>query len=303
MAAEGEAIAIIDIPAIGVRETVVSGTSRQSLRSGPGHYRSTAQLGHTGNAAIAGHRTTHGAPFFDLDRLQPGDEIRVETIGGDFVYRVEGQLDANGTRSGHRIVTPDAVEVLADRGDDRLTLTACHPRYSARQRIVVTAVLVGPAADHVHDFAAASLPLPSGPAEPTAPLGGTANEPAPAHTPPGNQATGHLPPADRAAVSTPPGNQATASTPPGRLAAGVGVAGGARPGEAAGPQHLADLGWQTAHGPLTARWGLTTAAIAAAAVTVGRRWRRLPAYAVVSPAFTLSLLTFFTHLDRLLPAS
>lgn len=138
----GDPIGILNIPAIDVTKTVAEGTSREVLRAGPGHYHSTPLPGESGNVAIAGHRTTHGAPFLDIDQLQPGDEITFETIDGTFVYEVEGHPDANGHLLGHRIVRPDEVGVIADHGDNRLTLTACHPKYSAQERIIVTAVLV-----------------------------------------------------------------------------------------------------------------------------------------------------------------
>ncbi|MGH9267292.1 MAG: class E sortase [Acidimicrobiales bacterium] len=129
--AAGEPVARIRIPAIGVDEVVVERVSVGDLRTGPGHYPGTPLPGQPGNAAIAGHRTTYGAPFADVDELAPGDEIVLETTQGTFRYQVTGQ----------QIVRPDQVEILEDAGDDRLTLTSCHPKYSARQRIVVTAML------------------------------------------------------------------------------------------------------------------------------------------------------------------
>jgi sortase A len=134
--ADGEAIARLRIPAIGVDKIVVEGVEVSDLKKGPGHYPSSPLPGQPGNAAIAGHRTTYGAPFNRLDELEAGDEILVTTMQGSFRYEVREQL----------IVQPDQVEVLDDFGDDRLTLTACHPKYSARQRIVVVAALQGPAA-------------------------------------------------------------------------------------------------------------------------------------------------------------
>ncbi|MDH5290648.1 MAG: sortase, partial [Acidimicrobiia bacterium] len=141
----GDPVGRIDIPAIGLSKAFVEGVDRDLLRRGPGHYPGTALPGHPGNTAIAGHRTTHGAPFYHLDELVPGDEIVLTTAEGEFHYLVDAHTDADGTSVGHMVVTPDDVGVLADVGDNRLTLTACHPRYSARQRIVVTAQLVGPA--------------------------------------------------------------------------------------------------------------------------------------------------------------
>jgi sortase A len=131
LAADGEATAQIRIPRIGVDKTVVEGVSLANLKQGPGRYPETAMPGQEGNAAIAGHRTTYGAPFNRIDELEPGDEILVETVQGQFRYEVSEQL----------IVSPSQVEVLEDKGDNRLTLTACHPKFSARQRIIVVALL------------------------------------------------------------------------------------------------------------------------------------------------------------------
>ena len=128
---EGEATARIQIPAIGVDKIVVEGVSLPDLKKGPGHYPETPLPGQEGNAAIAGHRTTYGAPFHRLDELEPGDEVTVTTVQGEFTYEVTETL----------IVEPTRVDVLDDFGDNRLTLTACHPKYSARERIVVVSHL------------------------------------------------------------------------------------------------------------------------------------------------------------------
>ena len=130
----GEPVGVIRIPRIGVDKVIVSGVARAQLRKGPGHYPLTPLPGQAGNAAIAGHRTTYGAPFNRIDELEPGDEILIDAPYGSFRYRV---VDTE-------IVKPSQGEVLEDRGDDRLTLTSCHPKYSARERIVVSAELVGP---------------------------------------------------------------------------------------------------------------------------------------------------------------
>src|SRR5262245_57066073 len=135
-AAEGDAVAHVRIPAIGLDKIVVQGVTLEDLKRGPGHYPDTPLPGQPGNAALAGHRTTYGAPFNRIDELDPGDEILVTTVQGSFRYEVSDQL----------IVSPKEVGVLDDFGDNRLTLTACHPKYSARQRIVVLAALVGEAA-------------------------------------------------------------------------------------------------------------------------------------------------------------
>jgi sortase A len=134
--ADGDAVARLRIPAIDVDKIVVEGVHVSDLKRGPGHYPDSPLPGQPGNAAIAGHRTTYGAPFNRLDELEQGDEIQVTTAQGAFRYEVQRQL----------IVNPDQVEVLDDFGDNRLTLTACHPKYSARQRIVIVASLAGDAA-------------------------------------------------------------------------------------------------------------------------------------------------------------
>ena len=67
----GEAIARIEIPAIGVDDIVVAGVDSGDLKKGPGHFPTTPLPGQLGNSAIAGHRTTYGQPFFDVDKLRP----------------------------------------------------------------------------------------------------------------------------------------------------------------------------------------------------------------------------------------
>jgi sortase A len=128
----GDAIARLRIARIGLDTVVVRGTRPADLRRGPGLIASTAPPGLGATTAIAGHRTTHGAPFRRLDRLRRGDPIELRMPYGTFVYAVEGR----------RIVAPGAVEVLRRVGRERLVLSACHPVFSAAQRIVVFARLV-----------------------------------------------------------------------------------------------------------------------------------------------------------------
>ncbi len=136
---QGEPVGVIAIPRIGLMNVIVEGVSKEELKKGPGHYPGTPLPGQAGNSGIAGHRTTYGAPFNRIDELVPGDEITVVTPQGEFIYEV---IPAPGqTDQAWYTVTPSQVEVLADMGDDRITLTACHPKYSARQRIIVHAVL------------------------------------------------------------------------------------------------------------------------------------------------------------------
>lgn len=141
----GEAFARVVIPAINVDQISVEGVSVEDLRKGPGHYRTTPNPGQAGNAAIAGHRTTYGAPFNRVDELVPGDPIFVTTAQGTFRYEVMGFDDpAGGPELGHFIVSPSDTWVLDQQeGQNILTLTACHPKFSARQRIIVQAELIG----------------------------------------------------------------------------------------------------------------------------------------------------------------
>jgi sortase A len=129
MPLEGDAIARIEIPAIRLSEYVVEGTDTGSLRKGPGHYPETPLPGDRGTAAIAGHRTTYGAPFRNIDELERGDRIVVDMPDGRFVYWVERT----------RIVDDQDLSVLEPKGYRRLMLSACHPLYSAAERVIVFA--------------------------------------------------------------------------------------------------------------------------------------------------------------------
>jgi sortase A len=129
----GRALAIIQLPAIDVERVVVEGVAREDLRKGPGHVPSTVLPGGPGNFAVSGHRTTYGAPFYRLDELRKGDRILIVTKGWLFAYTV--------TRT--QIVLPTDTWVLDNvpgpggKLKPTITLTTCHPRYSARQRLIV----------------------------------------------------------------------------------------------------------------------------------------------------------------------
>jgi sortase A len=129
----GDSIARLEIPAIGLKEYVVEGTDTANLRKGPGHYPETPLPGERGTVAIAGHRTTYGAPFRDIDDLGRGSRIFVDLPYGRFEYRVDRT----------RIVDDQDLSVLSRVGHDRLVLSACHPLYSAAQRVIVFARLSG----------------------------------------------------------------------------------------------------------------------------------------------------------------
>lgn len=123
-------------PLLGGAFYVGEGIAQAQIDRGPAHYPDSATPGGHGNFAVAGHRTTHGAPFGALDELRPGDQIRVtDRAGRRFVYLVVEQ----------QVVSPTDTWVVGDdplgTGRPMLTFTTCHPRFSARQRLVVWAEL------------------------------------------------------------------------------------------------------------------------------------------------------------------
>jgi sortase A len=131
----GDALTRIKIPAIGVDVVVVEGTTQSALRAGAGHYPQTPLPCEAGNVGIAGHRTTYGKPFHNLDLLHPGDVIILETPIGSCTYKVRQT----------KIVLPTDTSVVAPTPTPMVTLTTCHPKGSARQRLVVQAELQGQA--------------------------------------------------------------------------------------------------------------------------------------------------------------
>lgn len=133
--AEGQPVGIIQIPKIALDKVVVEGTGTNDLRLGPGHYSGTPLPGQAGNAAIAGHRTTYGAPFYDLNEMAANDPIYVTTTQGCFTYLVKDV----------RVVSPNDTSVVAPIASSavpELTLTTCNPRFSSYQRLVVQADLI-----------------------------------------------------------------------------------------------------------------------------------------------------------------
>lgn len=131
---EGDPIAIIDMPTIGVTKYVVAGVQTADLKKGPGHYPGTPFPGELGNASIAGHRTTYGEPFRHLDDLNIGDPIIItDLMGRQFTYLVTNQQIVGATDSW--------VVATTDRTKAFLTLTTCHPEFSAKQRLIISAEL------------------------------------------------------------------------------------------------------------------------------------------------------------------
>ncbi|MGY1836179.1 class E sortase [Blastococcus sp. SYSU DS0510] len=139
----GDAFAFLHIPAFGPDwkpRAVIEGTDPQVLADGPGHFVNSAMPGEVGNFAMAGHRVGEGSPFLELDELDPGDAVVVETVDHWYVYRIDSTV----------IVDPGQTNVVAPTPGGPLdgpataawlTMTTCHPEFSDRERLVVHALL------------------------------------------------------------------------------------------------------------------------------------------------------------------
>jgi sortase A len=126
--ATGDSLTRIKIPALGIDTVVVEGITPSALRAGAGHYPQTPLPCETGNVSIAGHRTTYGRPFGNIDQLKPGDTIELTTPIGGCVYQVSKEP---------WVVEPTEMSVIDPTGERSLTLTTCHPKGSAAQRLIV----------------------------------------------------------------------------------------------------------------------------------------------------------------------
>ena len=130
----GESMTRLQIPKLGVIGIVVQGVDENALKAGAGHYPETPLPCEVGDVAIAGHRTTYGKPFANIDRLTTGDRIILTTPVGSCIYRVSRDPF---------VVLPDDYGVVANTpGRFTLTLTACHPKGSASHRLIIKADMV-----------------------------------------------------------------------------------------------------------------------------------------------------------------
>ncbi len=129
----GDSLTRIKIPALGLDTVVVEGITPSALRAGAGHYPQTPLPCEGGNVSIAGHRTTYGRPFGNIDQLKPGDTIELTTPIGGCVYQVS---------KAPWVVAPSEMSVLDPTAERSLTLTTCHPKGSAAQRLIVRATWV-----------------------------------------------------------------------------------------------------------------------------------------------------------------
>ncbi len=291
----GDVMARLQIPAIDQDVYVVPGVRLTDLKDGPGHYPDTPLPGQLGNASIAGHRTTYGAPFFDVDQLRPGDEIIVTMITGDrFVYLVTGTEIVSA--ADYWVVTtgnPDIAE---------LTLTSCDPKYTARDRIVVHSVLDPSRSSNVGLPTSYELDEPADEADDTAIPGDdptvVVDDPA---APADDSVTAPAAPADDPSA---PGDQ-PADEP------SAPAADEPRPSGPADEPDVADRevdafsqGWfdDGAAFPQIALWGLVLTAISLAAYALSRRTRHdwIGGLVGIAP-FVVALYFFFQNVNRLLP--
>ncbi len=285
---EGEAIAQLNIPAISLSKTVVAGVGVEALRKGPGHYSHTPLPGMPGNSALAGHRTTWGAPFGEINKLEPGDEILIQTVQGSFTYRVVEQMGGRG----HFIISPDRLDVLEQDYDtypNRLTLISCHPKLTARQRIIVVAELIGDPADY--------YPPPKRPtfsldlsfdiqgADTSAPIETT--DPSGEQTSTENMSEQVSPP--QAETTPSPIETITEPAPTPVESAEVSSFGEGLEGD------------KDAVAP-TIAWGVAVFMIGFTTLLVGSRWKKWPTYLIGFFPFIVAVAIWFFNLEKALPS-
>jgi sortase A len=136
----GDGLTTLRIPKLGVEVLVVEGTTPAALRAGAGHYLETPLPGEPGNVGVAGHRTTYGRPLNRMDELRPGDVVELETPFEIFTYRA---MEPFAGHPNPWIVAPTQYDVVGqDVEGSFLTLTTCHPKGSARQRMIMRFELV-----------------------------------------------------------------------------------------------------------------------------------------------------------------
>ncbi|MFB4316459.1 class E sortase [Actinomadura sp. 21ATH] len=133
----GAGMALIRIPRFGkkYRFVVVEGVTQKHLRKGPGHYPGSAMPGEVGNFVVSGHRTTYSAPFNRIGELRKGDRILIDTREKQFVYRVTGSRGVEPTAV--EVTAPVPMRPKAKPDEPLITLTTCHPKYSAAERLIV----------------------------------------------------------------------------------------------------------------------------------------------------------------------
>ena len=289
---EDKAVARLEIPRMGLNRIVVEGATADALTKGPGHFPETPLPGQLGNAAIAGHRTTHLHPFFDIDKLQPGDQIFVTTFNGRYVYQVTGTEVVDPSDYADVIPTTDVTKAT-------LTLVSCTPRYSATNRIVVRADLVPDLSDALTEAAPVVSLLDPANSNETLPDEGSAtvvDTVAPtvvAASAPGITTPADTTPGGVVAPETVPGNSAASDTVP---------VPSSRPSTATTDAFVD--GWFSDTSAIVPAilWGLALAAVAAGIYLLSRKVRRywVGVLAGFVP-FLVVLYFFYENVNRLLP--
>lgn len=285
-------IAQIIIPKMKLEYYVVEGVRMKDLKKGVGHFKETPMPGQLGNAALAGHRTTYGHPFYRLDDLHPGDEVTIKMVtGGTFVYRVTGK----------EIVEPNEyAKVIPTKNPDiaTLTLATCHPVYTARQRLIVYATLVDELSDPV------TRPYSVGTPDPGGLPGESGDDQGPATTPESSVDTTVDTGDTGDTVGPTPTTAGTDTAPVTTVPFG---AGGFDPGLGADGEDLDDgfsEGWfsDKAAIPHVIIWGLILALVAVGAFYAGKAAKRLwVSFLVGFAPFLVVLYFFFQNVNRLLP--
>lgn len=296
----GQAIMRVEIPSIGVNNMVLPGVTRNDLKEGPGHFPDSPMPGQLGNAALAGHRTTYGAPFNELDELVPGDRIVVTRIDGNqYTYAVTDTI----------IVNPEDYWVVTTTDPSRatLTLTTCHPETTAKQRMAVFSELIpeesGPVgeATFYEGFRDPNAQLPSPDDDPTfvqpeAALPTTdSTVVVSATTEPAQTASTVAEPVDELATVDP-----VEVTNEPAIAPGVVLDEPSEHVEAAFSEGWFDddQAW-----PQIALWGSVLTLIALVAYSISRRFRRDSfGFLVGILPFVVAMYFFYQNVNRLLPA-
>jgi sortase A len=262
---DGDPIAQLEIPTIHLRWIVVQGVAYHDLKKGPGHFPETPLPGQLGNAAIAGHRTTYGAPFFDLDKLAPGDLIELTTLAGHYTYKVTGS----------EVVRPDQyADVIPTRDHTKatLTLSTCTPVSISSHRLIVHAELVTKTSGQVY-------------------------------RPPTNTTIAHTT-TTSATLPGESAPTTTAATGAGGVATTT-VSTSANPSDTtSGNTDAFSQGWFSDGSAIlpSILWGLALLAVTVGAYFVGKRYRRLwVCFAVGFAPFIVVLYFFFENVNRLLP--
>ncbi|HRE00995.1 MAG TPA: class E sortase, partial [Ilumatobacteraceae bacterium] len=303
----GDALMRLTIPAIDLDWKVVAGVANKDLAKGPGHFPDSPLPGQYGNAAIAGHRTGHGGPFFSLNELKRGDEIQIRTrIGGAYVYIVTGL----------EVVTPADYHVITDSNPDvaTLTLVTCEPRYTSRNRLIVHAILDETRGSPVGEpllFYGDPNPAPVTPVLPDDPgitdetdLSAVSAVSTPASALDPFSTDDIVTETTLAAVVTTAATTATTEA-----ATTTTIADGSRPAsqrDEFGTEAAFSQGWfdDGAAWPHVIGWGLALALIAIGAYQLAKFYRRLYlAFLVGAIPFVIVLYFFYENANRLLPAA